>query len=294
MANLEFYLTGDVAVKVVVTETDGALRFDLAVVQPGEAGYTGQIGELNGLFFDMAGNVDLYTGMTVSTDTGTLDMDVDEGDVSNLGGGVNVKGEVVKTYGEFDVGVLTDPTGLGNGDLQAISFTLTADQALTLEDVALMDFAVRLTSVGDPDGDRSGSSKIGGTAPEAPPEEPVAVHVANDDAFTVDAEEMFGDVDDFILVNDTTESGTVVSPYAGEVVAVQNTVIGAPVTVAGDNGGLMIVNADGSVDFSANGEFDDLTTEDSDITTFTYEIDGGDTAVITVEVIGTQEPIGIG
>ncbi|PWK56927.1 hypothetical protein [Silicimonas algicola] len=172
MTSMEFLIEGGVNVRVTVTEIDGNLEFNVHVLQPGEEGYTGQIGEINGLFFDLSADVSGFVGMSsTDEDGGSLFTVVDEGSVSNLGGGININGEVLKEFGAFDVGVLLDPTGLGNGDLQDITFTLDADDPLTLADVALQDFAVRLTSVGDPDGSRSGSLKLGTTAPEEPDDE---------------------------------------------------------------------------------------------------------------------------
>ena len=47
-----------------------------------------------------------------------------------------------------------------------------------------------------------------------------------------------------------------------------------------------MVCPDGTVDFSANGAFDGLDEFDQDQTTFTYGIEGGDTATLTVNVWG--------
>ena len=310
MASMEFLIEGGVNVRVTVTEVDGALEFNVHVLQPGEEGYTGQIGEINGLFFDLAADVSGYTEMT-STDSegGTLFTAVDEASVSNLGGGVNVNGEVLKDFGGFDVGVLLDPTGLGNGDLQDITFTLDADMDLTLEDVALQDFAVRLTSVGDPDGSRSGSLKLGTTAPEEPEDdiedpsdggegggdgEEQNGNDAIDDFLTATPESIFGVEDEFfeigsgpfsLLDNDVTDAGEF---YTGDVVSVDGVTMPQNddpeeldyVIVPGSNGGLLKVYENGSVDFDANGQFGDTATE----TTFEYSIEGGDTATITVLV----------
>ena len=301
MASMDFIIEGEVSVKVTVTEVEGSLVFDLHVIQEGEEGYTGQIGDLNGIFFDMAGDVGEFVTLTAETADGTeLDMDVDEESVSNLGGGINMNGEVIKEDGKYDVGVVLNGTGLGDGDVQDISFTLDADTDLSLADVSLQDFRLRLTSVGDPDGDRDGSLKLGGDAPEEPeePEEPVEdIHTANDDVLDVFEDATFGDMFDFldtdtdnVLTDDTTDSEGAVSPYAGQVTSVNGVAVEAdPIIVPGSDGGLLMIYPDGTIDFSANGEFDDLNDFEQAQTTFTYGIEGGDTAVLTVNVNGFSD-----
>ena len=53
----------------------------------------------------------------------------------------------------------------------------------------------------------------------------------------------------------------------------------------------MVISEDGTFDFSANGDFDDLNNGDALITTFTYGIEGGDTATLTVTVLGDDDVI---
>ena len=300
MASMDFIISGDVAIAVTVTEVDGNLEFNVRVIQPGEEGYTGQIGEINGLFFDLLGNVDEIASLTATTAAGdSLFMEVDEASVSNLGGGVNLNGATKET-GKFDVGVLLDETGLGNGDLQEITFTLDADIDLSLDDVALQDFGVRLTSVGEPDGSRDGSLKLTGSAPEAPEEPPMVINMANDDFIFADSSAEFdgvAEVLDFgitsILWNDTTDAGAGPESYTGSVTEANGTVLdGGAIVVAGSNGGLLMVYADGTTDFSANGEFEFLGAQDQAFTEFTYAIEGGDTATIVVAVSGFDDPGG--
>ena len=56
--------------------------------------------------------------------------------------------------------------------------------------------------------------------------------------------------------------------------------------VVGSNGGLATIYADGTIDFDANNEFDHLMNGDTAQTSFTYAIEGGDTATVTVNVEG--------
>lgn len=297
MASMDFMIEGDVAVKVTVTEVDGNLVFNVHVVQPGEMGYTGQIGEVNGIFFDMAGDVDGLT-LTAEQDDGTmLSMDVDEGAVSNLGGGVNMNGEVIKEDGKYDVGVLLDKTGIGKNDVQDITFTLDGDSDLSLADVSLQDFGLRLTSVGEPDGPREGSLKLGGVSDEPPVEPPVNINTANNDEISVTEDALFDGLPDFfefggptLLSNDLTSSDGTTSGYAGAVTEVEGVSMASDgIVVAGSNGGLLMVYPDGSVDFSANGEFDELNELQDAVTTFEYTIEGGDTATLTVNVFGLDD-----
>jgi len=61
------------------------------------------------------------------------------------------------------------------------------------------------------------------------------------------------------------------------------------VQVEGDNGGFATINADGSIDFDAAGEFNALLEGEEAFTSFTYTIQGGEEASVTVKVIGETE-----
>ena len=113
-------------------------------------------------------------------------------------------------------------------------------------------------------------------------------YVAVADTMTVFASEAAGDADLLdsgaasVLENDAQEDGA----YTGSVEGVNNAAANIGVAVAGTNGGLLTINADGSVDFDANGEFDNLLDGQSDTTSFTYDIADGKTASVTVTVNG--------
>ena len=293
MASTYFELTdGAVLVGITITEVDGALRFDLNVLDD-----TGTIGDLNGLFFDVSDGAILDGLSFEGTDlTGTV---VKEDSVTKVDSYNNVNGEVVKEYDKFDVGVQFGTQGMAQDDIQSTSFTLSSDSGdLTIDSFLSQDFAVRLTSVGEIDGSRDGSVKIGGTAPDEPlPEDPDPVNVAVNDTLTVDEDEgfeFFGGTDtlddgsDSLLDNDLTDA----DPYAGVVTAVNDTPLDGSVTVAGSNGGLLKVNADGSFDFSAEDDFEFLATGETATTQFTYEIEGGSTALVDVIVNGYSAPTG--
>lgn len=289
MAYTEFMIEGDVNVMVRVTDLGaGSFQFDVSVVTEG-ADYTGQIGELNGLWFNLPdeGSGFGYDALGV---TGVLDYQIAEDDVNKLDGGVTLSGQVLKQNGgEFDAGMLIDATGLaGEEGTLATSFVLSdSSGTLSLADFTTASaeqyFGVRLTSVGDPDGPRNGSLKLGGTpSDDIVEDEADPVHTANDDVIHVMEDAAFGEFEftqsgPSVLDNDTTDDGA----YAGQVTGAT---VGQIVT--GSNGGLLVIYGDGTVDFSADGEFDHLDEYETEETSFTYEIEGGDTATVTVVVEG--------
>ena len=118
-----------------------------------------------------------------------------------------------------------------------------------------------------------------------------AEHIANDDSLTVMESEGAGDTETLdggaltILANDTTDGGT----YTGLVEDVNGDAANIGVTVVGSTGGMATIYADGTIDFDANGDFDYLTAGETAQTTFTYGIDGGDTATVTVNVQGEDD-----
>ncbi len=63
--------------------------------------------------------------------------------------------------------------------------------------------------------------------------------------------------------------------------------------IAGANGGLFTINADGTFTFDANGDFEMLDVGETDTTTITYQISDGeggfDTATVTVTVTGQND-----
>ncbi len=117
---------------------------------------------------------------------------------------------------------------------------------------------------------------------------------AEDSAYVVDQDEAAGDVDANAITDDTG-AGADSDPEGDplDVVAVAGAAGNVGNAVAGDNGGLFTINADGSVDFDANGEFDALGDGESATTSVTYTIadpDGAtDTATVTFTVTGTND-----
>ncbi len=288
MNSLTFTLTGEVNVQITITEqTDGGLKFDLLVLDD-----TGAIGDLTGLFFDVADD-SLVDGLSVEGDQIT-DEAFKSNSITKVSGGTNVNGEIVNTYGKFDGGIKLGSDGIGTDDIRETSFVLSHDSAdLSLADIALQDFAARLTSVGEEGGSREDSLKLGGTSPEVPPEGPV--NEAIDDVLTVLSSETAGDFDfldsgaSSILENDLSDGAA----YGGDVIAINGDETAVETIVAGSAGGLMFVYADGSVDFDANGQFDYLFEGEVAQTEFTYAIEGDAEATITVNVIGEEDDTGV-
>ncbi len=112
--------------------------------------------------------------------------------------------------------------------------------------------------------------------------------------YVANFDEAAGDVDGNVLTDNTGDG--VDSDPEGDTLTVVG--VGAPdsgvgVPVAGDNGGLFTINADGTVDFDANGEFDDLGLNDTRTTSVEYTISDGnggfDTAVATFTVGGIND-----
>ncbi|WP_342075515.1 hypothetical protein [Yoonia sp. SS1-5] len=301
MAQMTFELTDLVGVIVTVTELeDGSLQFALKVDES-----LGTIGDLNALYFDLADET-LIDGLTV-TGVDVTGEKFAEDKVTKIDSFTNINGEVVNEYGKFDAGIQLGTSGMAKDDIQETTFILSHNtEALTLDDIMSQDFAVRLTSVGEIDGARDGSLKIGGTASDAPdapedpeqpedPEGPTSANTANNDAMTVFEFEGFstdGSTDLLesgllsILENDTTTDGTDTFIYNGDVTGVNGDTNAVAQIVEGSNGGQLIVYADGTVDFSANGEFNALAEFESAQTSFDYEIEGGSTATIDVTVLG--------
>ncbi len=288
MQFVEFTITGDVNVHVTITENDnGTLTFDVVVLDD-----TGSIGDLQGLFFDLADD-SIADSLSAEGADVTYTKFNDDG-VTKLTSGVNINGEVLNEYGKFDGGIQFGTAGIGKDDIQETSFVLSStDGPLTLADFLSQDMAIRLTSVGEEGGSRDDSLKLGGSVPEdptteEPPVEPPVVNTALDDFLTVFASEDAGNLETLddgattVLANDLTDAVA----YTGAVTAVNGDALSVAAVVEGSNGGFMTIYSDGSIDFDAAGEFDDLEEDAEIVTQFSYTIDGGDTADVFVTVIG--------
>ncbi len=108
------------------------------------------IGDLQGVFFNVMNNPGIAAGHVVGTDINAFATNT-----NNMGGGNNIN-----PSGPRDIGLTIGTPGIGADDIQSTSFTVD-DFAGSLTTSDFKDFAVRMTSVGVPGGPRTGSSKLG-------------------------------------------------------------------------------------------------------------------------------------
>src|SRR5262245_7581364 len=149
-------------VKIVITENvDGTVTF--VVTQ--QAGY---VGDLRGLFFDVA-DERLVGTLSASAAANLTSFQQGNDTVKDLGNGANMQG-LLGDDGGYDVGVEIGTSGLKtNDDVRAFTFTLDSSlRDLTIADFSDVCFGARITSVGrdsNLDGvfetSRSDSSKTG-------------------------------------------------------------------------------------------------------------------------------------
>lgn len=270
---------------VTITEQDdGQLLFQISNVGDSD----NLIGDLRGLFFDVADDALLGTLNFAGTDVTGSEQD---GSVSNLGNGSTIRGV---PDGPYEIGVEFGSQGAANDDLQSTSFTLSSSlRGLTLDDISLENIAVRQTSVGDADGSRDGSDKLYGDVPYAVNAIDDVAHVFEDEISTgnVFANDIDADAGD--ANGDGIADGlniTAVNDDAGAV--------GQTITVGAEDSGVSIViNADGS--YSVNAEDADYLAEGETFSdTLTYTVNDGnggtDSATITVNVTGVNDaPIAV-
>ncbi len=154
---LNFILEGDVNISFTFTELEGGdIQVTMEVHDDNEL-----TGDIRGLFFDI-GDESLLDAMSVTGDDVT-GQKFDANSVTNMGHGNNIHGHGGNHAGAYDGGISFGSPGMGEDDIQSTTFILSHEtDALTLEDFAEMDIAVRLTSVGEEDGDREDSLKIYG------------------------------------------------------------------------------------------------------------------------------------
>ena len=314
MATESFIISGDVNVQVTIAENpDGTLTFTVAVLDT-----NGTIGDLNAIFFDLADDsrtsslsiVDGSAGYTnLDGSTGdTVENVFDEDSVRKVDNYTNMNGEVIKDAGLFDAGIQFGSQGIATDDVQVATFTLAAsDGPLTLADFSLQDFGVRLTSVGDIDGSRDGSLKLGGTSPEFPedPPPPPPGPVCDDFLF-VESNSTFnppflpGQTDDALEGGATSVLANDIG--AMTVTSVNGVLLGADdfIIVEGTNGGWLKMYADGTVDFAVNIEgqapatFGNVSPDGVAMTEFVYTTDNGLENILCVTVTGLGDDGGGG
>lgn len=261
------------AVWVTVTEnSDGTLTFD--VTQAG-----GVVGDLRGLFFDVADESILSSLKVIATST---DIRMGDDSIKDLGDGANMNGLLGSDKG-YDVGIEVGSAGIGKGDdIRSYSFTLDSSaRNLSLADVANVDFAARLTSVGVIGGTRADSSKILEITSQA-----------IDAKFDLVAVDENTTATGNVLTNDTTSGGS------SSVMGWSGGAVGATIALEseGDTVGSLRLNADGSyvLDTSAG---DELSEGESIVYNFNYGVRNqtettswsDDTSALTVVINGRND-----
>lgn len=278
--SITFTIEGPVDTLIKIEEqSDGSLKFEVEVLG------SGQLGDLRGIFFDLADLDASATDFSVTGIDGSEDIIgstkfAEEG-VDRVLKDVNVKGSVLKEQGKFDGGIEFGTSGIGKDDVSSTSFILSADVPLSLDSFDLGDFALRYTSVGDEDG-RDDSAKIAGDASG----------VARNDAWEVDENSM-GTVD--LLANDTNgtqEDGTrktviSTSDSLGSLSAVAGG-FERTVTIDGLTLGVLFVSDDGFATFTANGaDVDKLAHDDIRTWAFSYETQSSTGNLAVADVVLT-------
>jgi hypothetical protein len=162
--------TGDF-VQATVTFDDTAVAGQVRVTIAIAPGSTA--GDINGFFVDV-GDPALLAGLTVTgSDVNWVTKGLDS--VTSAGPGNTVNGGGL---GIFDLGLRIGSPGIGGDDIQSTTFVFAHSTAALTNDLFTdtgddVLFAVRVTSVGPADGDRSGSSKLRDAGevpgPEIPP-----------------------------------------------------------------------------------------------------------------------------
>lgn len=241
-----------VAVWVTITENpDGTLTFN--VTQEG-----GIVGDLRGLFFDMADESILKSLVITAAST---DIRIGDDSIKDLGDGSNMNG-LLGTDKGYDIGIEIGTSGIGKDDIQSYSFTLDSTaRDLSLSDFAHVDFAARLTSVGVVGGTRVDSSKLLESTS-------AAIDLANVHDVVHENQQVSGNVLDGVKLGGTTT----VTGWAGGAA-------GSQVALASDGDiiGTMKLNADGSFILDASAA-DELSAGEEIAFSFDYTAKNQDEA----------------
>jgi hypothetical protein len=248
--SITFTIPGKSGVKVKMTEqSDGTILFELETLGSKPA-------DLRGLFFDVQDAALLsklvFTGADITS------TQVADDQVTDLGHGANMKG---KGHPTFDVGVEFGTPGVGHDDITTTSFVLSTNDgsALTLDDMAQVEFGARTTSNGQ---------KLVTVAPAAPD--------ANDDAIAIFEDGTSG----------LDMPSTVPAPVAFQVLSNDTDADGDPLTITDiDDGpahGTAVISADGKTVLYTPDE--DFSGTDSFVYCITDNNGGTDYATVNVSV----------
>lgn len=214
---------------------------------------SGVIGDLRGLFFDVA-DESILNSLIVSA--ASTDIRIGNDSVKDLGDGANMNGLLGSDKG-YDLGIEVGTAGIGGDDIRSFSFTLDSTaRDLTLVDVGGVDFAARLTSVGIVGGARTDSSKILEVTSQA-------IAAAND---LSNLDENNGTAGN-LFANDVTNGGSnIVTSWSGGAVGAQ-----VVLESDGDILGTLQLNADGNYELDASAA-DELSEGEQIVYNFTYNV----------------------
>ncbi len=214
--------------------------------------------------------LDNVLGNDIDPDDTDLTVSAVNGAVANVGAPTDGDGGGSFTIGE-DGTASFDPAG----DFDYLAPGETAESAITY-------------TVADPDGETSTTTVT--VTVTGVNDGPVAV----DNSYLATSTEAAGDIDGNVIT-DNTGAGVDSDPEGDTltVSAVAGDAGNVGAAVAGDNGGLFTINADGTVDFDANGDFGDLglgATADTSVTYTIIDENGAeDTATATFTVSGIND-----
>jgi hypothetical protein len=157
--SITFTIPGNPPVQVTIVENAGNLDFTVDVLDTPT-----RTADLRGLFFHF--NESKLNDLTVVGGSIVTGWTKSRNAVLDLGYGNNMTGAALP----FDMGIAFGTGGIGKGDDLSgpVTFTLDSTTDLTLDDIAHLEFGVRLTSIGIPGGKRHDSSKTTAIAPAAP------------------------------------------------------------------------------------------------------------------------------
>jgi hypothetical protein len=251
--SLTFVIPGKNGIQITITENAGKLDFRIEVL-----GGNAHMADLRGLFFHF--NESKLAGLDISGDSIITTTQIAANSVINLGQGVNMNGAAQP----FDIGLKFGGPGVAHGDAVSgpISFTLAETGALTLDDIAHLEFGAMLTSVGGKGTNPPGPAKVTFVAPAAPDAIDDSNGTHEDVPVTID-----------VLSNDTDADGDTLV-----ITDIDDGPLHGTVEIAPDGRSLVYT------------PFEDYAGTDS----FTYCVSDGnggqDSATVTVNIIPVADP----
>ena len=267
--------TGFTAMITVVENADGTLKFTIQVDE--SDGFTGDV---RALYLNNTDNTE-YSGLVISdidvtSDTTDLDLVQDIDGVRSVDEkDTNINGEVLKDNdGRFDTGIEFGSSGMAVDDVQYVTFTLSADQPVSIDSFDWSLIGLRVTSVGEVDGSRDDSLKLGTTDVTTP----VTNSLADEDETAILGEEAGMTALDNVLDNsDDPEAGDPTVVWHGNATG----------------GGIFSIASDGTASFDTNGEFEHLAAGETTTASVDYVVEDAEglqvTSTYSVTIVGVND-----